>query len=112
MATLCRRAVPDIFLVSTRGTATFLTDAGIATTTVNKVYEGGRTVVDQMKDGEVALVFNSTEGAAAVEDSRSMRAVCLNDKIPYFTTAAGAQAAVMAMQERVEGDIKVRALQG
>ncbi len=99
-------------LYATRGTAKFLTDADIATETVNKVYEGGRTVVDRMKDGEVHLVFNTTEGAAAVEDSRSMRAVCLNDKIPYYTTAAAAQAAVMAMQERVEGDIKVRALQG
>ena len=64
-----------------------------------------------MKDGEVDLVFNTTEGSAAVEDSRSMRAVCLNDKIPYYTTAAAAQAAVLAMRERVEGEIKVRALQ-
>ncbi|SHG88458.1 carbamoyl-phosphate synthase large subunit [Cognatiyoonia sediminum] len=99
-------------LYATRGTAKFLTGAGVDAQTVNKVYEGGRTVVDQMKDGEVSLVFNTTEGAAAVEDSRSMRAVCLNDKIPYYTTAAGAQAAVMAMKESVEGEIKVRALQG
>ncbi len=99
-------------LYATRGTAKFLNEAGIETTTVNKVYEGGRTVVDQMKDGEIALVFNTTEGAEAVEDSRSMRAVCLNDKIPYYTTAAGAQAAVMAMKESAQSEIKVRALQG
>ena len=99
-------------LYATRGTAKFLNEAGIETTTVNKVYEGGRTVVDQMKDGEITLVFNTTEGAEAVEDSRSMRAVCLNDKIPYYTTAAGAQAAVMAMKESAQSEIKVRALQG
>lgn len=99
-------------LLATRGTAAFLEDSGLSATVVNKAYEGGRTIVDQMKDGEVDLVFNTTEGAAAVEDSRSMRAVCLNDKIPYYTTAAAAQAAVLAMRERVEGEIKVRALQG
>ncbi len=99
-------------LYATRGTAAFLEDEGLSAQVVNKAYEGGRTIVDQMKDGEVDLVFNTTEGAAAVEDSRSMRAVCLNDKIPYYTTAAAAQAAVLAMRERVDGEIKVRALQG
>ena len=99
-------------LVATRGTAKFLTDAGVAAETVNKVYEGGLTIVDRMKDGHIALVFNTTEGAAAVEDSRSMRAVALNDKIPYYTTAAGAIAAVEAMAERANGDVGVRALQG
>lgn len=99
-------------LVATRGTAKFFTDAGMTCETVNKVYEGGLTIVDRLKDGHIALVMNTTEGAAAVEDSRSIRAVALNDKIPYFTTAAAAQAAVMAMQEHSTGDVDVRALQG
>jgi len=99
-------------LTATRGTAKFLSDAGLTVDVVNKGYEGGLTIVDRLKDGHVQLVFNTTEGAAAVEDSRSMRAVTLNDKIPYFTTAAAAQAAVMAMQESRNGEIKVRALQG
>ncbi len=99
-------------LIATRGTAAFLTDAGMTVETVNKGYEGGLTILDRLKDGHVALVFNTTEGAAAVEDSRSMRAVTLNDKIPYFTTAAAAQAAVLAMKEREMGDVDVRALQG
>jgi carbamoyl-phosphate synthase large subunit len=58
------------------------------------------------------LVFNTTEGAQAVEDSRNIRAVALYDKIPYFTTAAASHAAALAMKERVEGDVDVRALQG
>jgi len=57
-------------------------------------------------------VFNTTEGNQAVEDSRDIRAVALYDKIPYFTTAAGAQAAAMAMAARVEGGVDVRSLQG
>ncbi|WP_458789932.1 carbamoyl-phosphate synthase large subunit [Yoonia sp. MH D7] len=99
-------------LIATRGTAKFLTDAGMTVELVNKGYEGGLTIVDRLKDGHIALVFNTTEGAAAVDDSRQMRSVTLHDKIPYFTTAAGAHAAVMAMKERLNDDIKVRALQG
>ncbi len=99
-------------IVATRGTAAWLTENEIACETVNKVYEGGLTVVDRLKDGHIALVFNTTEGAQAVEDSRDIRAVALYDKIPYFTTAAAAHAAVLAMQAREEGDVGVRALQG
>ncbi|WP_375253896.1 carbamoyl-phosphate synthase large subunit [Yoonia sp.] len=99
-------------IVGTRGTSAWLVENGIACEVVNKVYEGGLTIVDRLKDGHIALVFNTTEGAAAVEDSRSIRAVALYDKIPYFTTAAAASAAVMAMQARDEGDVGVRSLQG
>jgi carbamoyl-phosphate synthase large subunit len=98
-------------IVATRGTAGWLTGNGIAAEVVNKVYEGGLTIVDRLKDGHIALVFNTTEGAQAVEDSREIRAVALYDKIPYFTTAAASQAAVMAMKAREEGDIGVRSLQ-
>ncbi|WP_368344700.1 carbamoyl-phosphate synthase large subunit [Pelagovum sp. HNIBRBA483] len=99
-------------IVATRGTAGWLTENGITCEIVNKVYEGGRTVVDCLKDGEVQLVFNSTEGAQAVEDSRDIRSVALYDKIPYFTTAAASQAAALAMKARAEGEIRVRSLQG
>ena len=99
-------------ICATRGTADWLSKQGIAAEIVNKVYEGGRTVADLLKDGEIALVFNSTEGTAAVEDSRSIRAVALNDRIPYYTTLSGSHAAALAMKAKVEGDVKVRALQG
>jgi carbamoyl-phosphate synthase large subunit len=98
-------------ILATSGTAEFLARHGIDSRHVNKAYEGGRTVVDVMKDGEVALVMNTTEGAQAVEDSRSMRNVALTDRIPYFTTLAGAHAAVLAMRARAEGEIEVRSLQ-
>ena len=99
-------------LVATRGTASWLTENGIAAKIVNKVYEGGRTIVDRLKDGEIDLVFNSTEGQQAVEDSRDIRAVALYDKIPYFTTAAASHAATLAMKASKEGDLNVRSLQG
>ena len=84
----------------------------MACETVNKVYEGGLTIVDRLKDGHVSLVMNTTEGAQAVEDSRDIRAVALYDKIPYFTTASASHAAALAMQERDAGGVSVRALQG
>jgi carbamoyl-phosphate synthase large subunit len=98
-------------IVATRGTALWLTENGVQAEIVNKVYEGGLTIVDRLKDGHIALVFNTTEGAQAVEDSRDIRAVALYDKIPYFTTAAASHAAVQAMKARLEGDVGVRALQ-
>ncbi len=108
------RILTDLGLTinATRGTAKFLDAAGIGSTVVNKVYEGGRTIVDIIKDGDIALVMNTTEGAQAVEDSRSLRAVALMDRIPYFTTLAGCHAAAQAMQARIRGEIEVRSLQG
>ena len=97
--------------LATRGTAAWLTEAGLSCETVNKVYEGGLTIVDRMKDGHVHLVWNTTEGAQAVEDSRDIRSVALYDKIPYYTTAAGARASADAIAARAEGDVGVRALQ-
>ncbi|WP_340243385.1 carbamoyl-phosphate synthase large subunit [Roseobacter sp. HKCCA2468] len=99
-------------ILATSGTAKFLADHGISSDVVNKAYEGGRTIVDMMKDGMVDLVLNTTEGAQAVEDSRSMRTVALYDKIPYYTTLAGSHAAALAMKAAREGELAVRSLQG
>ncbi|SEN22288.1 carbamoyl-phosphate synthase large subunit [Loktanella fryxellensis] len=113
MATAARGLIGlGLTIAATRGTAAWLKSHDIPCEIVNKVYEGGLTIVDRLKDGHIALVLNTTEGAQAVDDSRDIRAVALNDKIPYFTTAAAAQAAVMAMQERANGAIDVRSLQG
>ena len=65
-----------------------------------------------MKNGRIVLVMNTTEGAQAVEDSRSMRTVALMDRIPYFTTLAASHAAALAMKARGEREVGVRALQG
>ena len=99
-------------LLATSGTAAFLKTHAIPSGVVNKAYEGGRSIVDIIKDGGVQLVLNTTEGAQAVEDSRSMRAVTLADKIPYFTTLAASHAAAQAMRASLEGELGVRSLQG
>ncbi|NVO28270.1 carbamoyl-phosphate synthase large subunit [Donghicola sp. C2-DW-16] len=99
-------------IVATRGTAQWLNGHEVPATEIAKVYEGRPNIVDMMKDGRIDLVFNTTEGAQSVADSREIRSVALYDKIPYFTTAAGAHAATLAMQAREEGDIEVRSLQG
>ena len=99
-------------LLATSGTQAYLAANGIESRRVNKGYEGGRTIVDMIKDGEVALVMNSTEGKQAIEDSRAMRAAALAEKVPYFTTLAASHAAALAMQARAEGTLEVRALQG
>ena len=97
---------------ATRGTQSWLTAAGIECEIVNKVYEGRPNIVDNLKNEEIALVINTTEGAQAVEDSREIRSVALYGKIPYFTTAAGAQAAALAIEAKVSDDLAVMSLQG
>ena len=99
-------------ILATRGTATWLASHDIPCETVNKVYEGRPDITDLMKDGAVHLVMNTTEGAQAVEDSKSIRSIALYDKIPYYTTAAGAHAAALAIKAQAEDEIGVKALQG
>ncbi len=98
-------------IIATRGSAEFLKARDIPCEIVNKVYEGRPNIVDTLKDGRVSLLMNTTEGAQAVADSREIRAVALYDKIPYFTTAAGAHAAAQAIKARQDGDIQVTSLQ-
>lgn len=99
-------------LIATSGTQAFLEANGIPATRVNKVYEGRPHIVDTMKDGGVQIVFNTTEGSQSISDSRAIRALTLSSRIPYYTTAAGARAAALAMRNRLEGDLRVRSLQG
>ncbi|WBU53283.1 carbamoyl-phosphate synthase large subunit [Paracoccus sp. SCSIO 75233] len=98
-------------IIATNGTADFLAENGVQTSRVNKVYEGRPNIVDRLKNGEIAMVLNTTEGAQAIADSREIRAVALYDKIPYYTTAAGSIAAIAAIKSRGEGEVGVRSLQ-
>ena len=99
-------------IVATRGTATWLSSHDIPCQIVNKVYEGRPDITDMMKDGQIHLVMNTTEGAQAVEDSKSIRSIALYDKIPYYTTAAGTYAAALAIKAQAEDEIGVKSLQG
>jgi carbamoyl-phosphate synthase large subunit len=98
-------------ILATSGTQRFLADQGIATERVNKVLEGRPHIVDAIKNGNVQLVFNTTEGKKALEDSRSLRQAALVQKVPYYTTVAGANAATQAIDAVLSGDIAVKPLQ-
>jgi carbamoyl-phosphate synthase large subunit len=98
-------------IVATRGTQRFLAERGVETTRINKVLEGRPHVVDAIKNGDIQLVFNTTEGAGALSDSRSLRRAALLHKVPYYTTLSGAIAAAEGIKAYLAGDLEVRALQ-
>jgi len=98
-------------LIATHGTAAYLRQHGLKVEDVKKVMEGRPHVVDTMKDGGVQLVFNTTDGAQAIADSFSLRRTALMNKIPYYTTVAGARAAVAAIAALKAGRLEVAPLQ-
>jgi carbamoyl-phosphate synthase large subunit len=98
-------------IVGTGGTARFLESQGVPAQRINKVSEGRPHVVDAIKNGGIQLVFNTTEGAQALADSRSLRRAALLHKVPYYTTLAGAVAAAHGIKAYKSGDLEVRALQ-
>ena len=98
-------------LIATRGTALALEAKGIPVRFINKVMEGRPHVVDALKNGEIHLVFNTTEGAVALTDSLSIRRTALTLKVPYYTTIAGAAAATQAIAALQAGSLEVAPLQ-
>jgi carbamoyl-phosphate synthase large subunit len=98
-------------VVATGGTQRFLEQNGVPTQKINKVLEGRPHVVDAIKNGDIQLVFNTTEGAGALSDSRSVRRAALLHKVPYYTTLAGAIAAAEGIEAYLKDDLEVRSLQ-
>jgi len=112
MVDLARRLIALGFkVVATRGTARLMKEAGLNVEIVNKVMEGQPHIVDSMINDEIALVFNTTEGKKAVEDSFSLRRTALMRAIPYYTTVSGARACVMAIEALAHGSLAVAPLQ-
>jgi len=98
-------------VIATGGTQSYLAEQGLAVERVNKVAEGRRHVVDMIVDGEIALVFNTTEGWQSHKDSQSIRASALQMKVPYYTTAAASVAVTQAILGVKVADLAVRSLQ-
>jgi carbamoyl-phosphate synthase large subunit len=98
-------------VIATGGTADFLAQEGLEVERVNKVAQGRPHIVDKIKDGEVALVFNTTEGWQSHKDSASIRASAVMQKVPYFTTAASSVAVVRAIAASRAHSLEVRSLQ-
>jgi carbamoyl-phosphate synthase large subunit len=108
----CRQLVAWGFeLVATSGTARRLIEDGVPVSLVNKVQEGRPDIVDDMRSGRIQLIFNTTEGVQAIADSFSLRRTALTHNIPYYTTVAGARAAVQAIGALREGCLEVAPLQ-
>jgi len=98
-------------IIATGGTAAHLSGKGLPVETVNKVAQGRPHIVDRLLDGDVDLVFNTTEGWQSLKDSHSIRTTALNRKVPYFTTAAASLAAARSI-EAVRGHaLEVASLQ-
>jgi carbamoyl-phosphate synthase large subunit len=98
-------------IVATGGTQKALERAGVPARYVNKVTQGRPHAVDSLLNGEIAMVVNTTEGAQAIRDSKSLRRQTLLSGIPYFTTIAAATAAVGAVEARRHQPLTVRSLQ-
>src|SRR5436309_1996314 len=98
-------------VMATSGTQRFLTEFGVPTEKVNKVLEGRPHIVDAIINGDIQLVFNTTEGPQALADSRSLRRAALLHKVPYYTTLSGAKAAAQGIRAYRDGDLEVRTLQ-
>jgi carbamoyl-phosphate synthase large subunit len=98
-------------IVATGGTARYLADEGLPVEAVNKVAEGRPHIVDRITDGDVALIFNTTEGWQSLKDSKAIRTSALRQKVASFTTAAASVAAVGAIEALRGHALEVRALQ-
>jgi len=98
-------------LLAPGGTADYLKALGLEIERVNKVAQGRPHIVDKIKDGGIDVVFNTTEGWQSHKDSASIRASAVQQRIPYFTTAASSVAAVRAIEALQAHRLEVRALQ-
>ena len=98
-------------VVATGGTATAIQAAGLEVKRVNKVREGRPHIVDAIKNGEIQLVVNTTEGAHSAADSFALRRAALEYKVPYFTTISASRAMVQAVRALKAGSLDVASLQ-
>ena len=92
-------------IVATGGTARFLKESGIPCEVVYKVNEGRPNTVDMIKNDQIQLIINTTEGKKAISDSFTMRREALQHRVTYYTTMAGARAACYALGELDAGDV-------
>jgi carbamoyl-phosphate synthase large subunit len=98
-------------ILATAGTQRFLTAHGLKAEKVNKISEGRPHAADAVRNGAVQLMFNTTEGATSLADSKPLRRAALLQKTPYYTTISGAIAAAEGIRAVAAGELEVRALQ-
>jgi carbamoyl-phosphate synthase large subunit len=106
-----RLAALGFKVLATSGTARFLKENGVAAEKINKVLEGRPHIEDAIRNRQVQIVFNTTDGQKAVSDSKSLRRATLMQKVPYYTTLAGAAAVAEAIAALKAGSLEVTPLQ-
>ena len=92
-------------LVATHGTANVLRDAGLECEGINKVNEGRPHIVDMIKNDEIKLIINTTEGSQAIADSATIRSNALQHKVTYTTTLTGGMALCTALKQTDISDV-------
>jgi carbamoyl-phosphate synthase large subunit len=85
-------------IVATGGTAMALAGGGVACRRVNKVREGRPHVVDMIKNNQISLIVNTTEGKQAIRESRTIRGAAVHRKVTYYTTMPAALATALALE--------------
>ena len=98
-------------IIATKGTKSFLDKEGVDSQLVKKVFEGRPNIADLLKDKKINIVMNTTQGKQSIEDSKDIRSLALNNKIPYYTTARGIIAIINSLKENMGGKISVKAIQ-
>jgi carbamoyl-phosphate synthase large subunit len=98
-------------IVATKGTADYLKERGVPVTFVHKVGQGRPDIVDSLKSSEINMVINTTIGKESIAASYSIRRTSLLKNIPYFTTVAGAKAAVEGIKAELEEGLSVKPIQ-
>ena len=111
LAPVKRLAALGFKILATGGTARFLGENGVEAQKINKVQEGRPHVEDAIRNRQVQLVFNTTDSAKAISDSKSLRRATLMQKVPYYTTLSGADAVAEAIAALKAGSLEVRPLQ-
>jgi carbamoyl-phosphate synthase large subunit len=92
-------------IIATHGTAEALTAAGVSCRRANKVREGRPHIVDMIKNGEISLIVNTTEGKQAIQESLSIRAAAVRKKVTYYTTLGAAVATCEALEHLDDSDV-------
>ena len=98
-------------IYATKGTANFLKKRNIMCKKIKKVKEGKPNIVNLINEKKINLIFNTTEGSLAIKDSFTLRRAAINNKIPYYTTMAGAKAVVEAIKQLTNYSLEISSLQ-
>ncbi len=92
-------------LCATRGSAKIIAEAGLPVDRINKVVEGRPDITDGIKNHEIDLIINTTEGKQAIADSFAIRRTALQNNVYYTTTMAGGRAVISALRHREEIEV-------